>query len=69
MHLCTYLFYITHIRHAGPEEAGCPVGLCCVQEVVGDSHEGDLPIVQILVQHLMNVHKRYHQKLAVIGST
>lgn len=69
LYLCTYLFYITHIRHAGPEKAGCPVGLCCVQQVVGDSHEGDLPSIQILVQHLMNVHKCYHQRLAAIVST
>ena len=42
----------THKVVAGPEEAGCSVGLGCIQEVVGDGHKGDLPPVQVLVQHL-----------------
>ena len=37
---------------AGPEKAGCPVGLGCIHEVVGDGHKGDLPAVKILVQDL-----------------
>ena len=42
----------THKVVAGPEEAGCSVGLGCIQEVVGDGHKGDLPAVQVLVQNL-----------------
>ena len=35
----------THKVVAGSEEAGCPVGLGCIQEVVSDGHKGDFPAV------------------------
>ena len=49
-HICDCIH--THKVVTGPVEAGCSVGLGCIQEVVGDGHKGDLPAVQIFVQHL-----------------
>ena len=55
---CDICVIHTHKVVAGPEEAGCPVGLGCVQEVVGDGHKGDLPAVEVLVQDLHEIGKR-----------